>query len=187
MPVCGITCKPCAWCTRAQPAEAELLEEPVPDPHLHLELPELNQRVPLGPRRPTIAHHVPDPVVPDPARPFGVPDLPPIQIISAVKEHDVEYVVHTPENERALMGHPFECPICFRFGDHILKTRCCRQHVCHSCAQKMRLGFERSSCPHCRQRPLILVDPEPSDPVRSYRDSPRFSLQLLAPPPPPSP
>jgi len=102
-----------------------------------------------------------------------------MQIISAVKEKDVEYMDHTPENDAALAGHPFECPICYRFGDHILKTRCCRQYICHSCALKLRLGFARSSCPHCRQQPLILIDPQHDSPVKCYRDSPRFNHRLL--------
>jgi len=95
-----------------------------------------------------------------------------MQIHSAVKEKDVEYLDKTPEDGDDLITHPFECPICYRFSDHILHAHCCRQYICHTCALRLHSGFIRSSCPHCRTQPLVLVDPTPTDPVRCYRDSP---------------
>lgn len=166
MHICHLSCKPCTWCACVQPAEAEILEEAIPGPALTVD------GVARQHRPPTDRAVVGNPQV-------MVPSPPPMQIISAVKEKDVEYMDHTPEDERDFERHPFECPICFRFGDHILKTRCCRQYICHSCALRLRLGFARSSCPHCRQQPLILIDPHPESPVRCYRDSPRFSRRLL--------
>lgn len=95
-----------------------------------------------------------------------------MQILSAVKEKDVQYLDKTPSDDEDLITHPFECPICYRFSDHILRTHCCRQYICHTCAVRLKSGFVRSSCPHCRTQPLVLVDPTPTDPVRCYRDSP---------------
>lgn len=95
-----------------------------------------------------------------------------MQILSAVKEKDVEYLDKTPSDDEDLTTHPFECPICCRFSDHILRTHCCNQYICHTCATRLRSGFFRSACPHCRKQPLVLVDPTPFEPVLCYRDAP---------------
>lgn len=99
-------------------------------------------------------------------------------VFSKVKESDVRHLERTPEEEVDFCTHPFECPICFRFSDHILRSHCCRQYVCHSCASRMRDAFMAPSCPHCRQSPFILVDPKPYDKVRSYRNSPKLNERV---------
>jgi len=92
-------------------------------------------------------------------------------VFSKVSESEVNQLEKTPEDEVDFIAHPFECPICFRFADRILRTHCCRHNLCHSCAGRMRESFAEPACPHCRQSPLILVDPKPQDLVRSYRNS----------------
>lgn len=68
----------------------------------------------------------------------------------------------------------YNCPICLRYFERILVTKCCKQYICHSCALELKdkdVNFI-VTCPHCKSEELHLADVDPKETVRKYSDSP---------------
>eukprot|EP00742_Colponemidia_sp_Colp-10_P002571 GILJ01002747.1.p1 GENE.GILJ01002747.1~~GILJ01002747.1.p1 ORF type:complete len:339 (-),score=41.69 GILJ01002747.1:248-1264(-) len=71
----------------------------------------------------------------------------------------------------------YNCPLCMRFFNYMLQGSCCKQYICHGCAEALRdenarLPESRIRCPHCNSEPLKLKDVDPFEAPIHYSDSP---------------
>ena len=70
----------------------------------------------------------------------------------------------------------YNCPICFRFFDNILKTECCQNYFCHFCVKKIYQKAKKSGklsleCSFCSKEKPSFIDIDKKDQIRTYIDS----------------
>jgi hypothetical protein len=70
----------------------------------------------------------------------------------------------------------FNCPICFRYYNHILQFDCCNNYICLSCVEEYKSAYikyeNKIKCPFCQKdKVLTLSDVDVNLPGRIYLDS----------------
>jgi DNA-directed RNA polymerase subunit RPC12/RpoP len=71
----------------------------------------------------------------------------------------------------------FNCPICLKYYNHILKLQCCENFICINCAEDYKttqIKYEFNiKCPLCSFDKVIkLMDANDNEPNKMYSDSP---------------
>jgi hypothetical protein len=71
----------------------------------------------------------------------------------------------------------FNCPICLKYYNHILKLQCCDNFICLICAEDYKttqIKYEFNiKCPLCSYEKIIkLIDANEDEPNKIYSDSP---------------
>eukprot|EP00743_Colponemidia_sp_Colp-15_P004960 GILK01005346.1.p1 GENE.GILK01005346.1~~GILK01005346.1.p1 ORF type:complete len:350 (+),score=56.38 GILK01005346.1:104-1153(+) len=99
-----------------------------------------------------------------------------LQISTIVHVEEIRGMDMTPVGDLAKTFR-YNCPLCMRFFNYMLQGSCCRQYICHGCAEALRdenarLPEARIRCPHCNSEPLKLKDVDPFEPTIHYSDSP---------------
>lgn len=100
------------------------------------------------------------------------------QINTKFERHNIEMCEIKDENikENALVR--YNCPICFKFYFHILKSSCCSNFICLICAQDYittQIKYDLNpKCPFCGydESTIILSDITPNEKPKKYTDSP---------------
>mmetsp|Transcript_22669 Transcript_22669/g.40811 ORF Transcript_22669/g.40811 Transcript_22669/m.40811 type:complete len:127 (+) Transcript_22669:750-1130(+) len=94
-----------------------------------------------------------------------------IEIITKFRTEDVEVMDKTPMGPHK--GVKYCCPVCMRFFSAMLEAECCRNYLCHLCANElMQPKPFLVRCPHCNSSSLKLRDVGGKGPTKKYSDSP---------------
>jgi len=71
----------------------------------------------------------------------------------------------------------YNCPICFRYFNHILISTCCKNYMCHFCANDLNDRVKKDDkvivarCPFCDSEDFELHDVDPTEKPKKYTDS----------------
>lgn len=102
-----------------------------------------------------------------------VPRPPRIIVTSNYTPEEIEPREITPAS--TMRGiYKYSCPVCLRYFNRVLLTKCCNNYLCHHCAydlQNKELHFD-VRCHYCSQQPVYLSDVDPNESVKKYSDSP---------------
>lgn len=108
--------------------------------------------------------------------------MPKIVINSKFKLEDVECCDFLPKEREHRYQFKYYCPICLRYFNVMLQSKCCLNYLCHFCADEL-LERERNvekfqaNCPNnCETEKFELEDVNPQQQAKRYSDSQYMSF-----------
>ena len=92
------------------------------------------------------------------------------------KLEDIECCDFLPQEREERYQFKYYCPICLRYFNVMLVSKCCNNYLCHFCADEI-VDRERTvlsyygKCPYNCEGKFELSDVNPNQQVKRYSDS----------------
>ena len=113
------------------------------------------------------------------------PEQPPvketnIELVTQVDREAIEFRDDYPTDVLEKRKFIYNCPICLRYFNHMLVSKCCQNYLCIFCIEDMKLQEEKieaykATCPFsCGLTPdlkFTLEDVKEGDKIKRYSDS----------------